>query len=349
MADLDAIARGLQGFGAGVAGRGPEFLQGLQQQEQRLDNQRKNALLQDSFTVMQHLKRQEPGRAREVIINRLEAIKQLGGDPSDTLGLLTKIDAGDFAGAFNDVSTVVNFAQAQGLLKTPTGSKPTSLIQNIEATGLQRGTPEFQDALRAHMARSGQTINVGDGAGLTTDEKVNLAARTKRAEELAKKRGAGVAQRESDDIDSGLRASREVPNLKRSLDLLKSIETGGIDAALLKGKQFLGIESKDEAELVNSLSQNVLQQLRPIFGAQFTKAEGDWLKAIEAGPNKSTAGNIRLLERGLKLAKRRASTGQKAAIEGQDFRTAQEIKDFLVEDFTPTEESGNTVKFLGFE
>ena len=183
---------------------------------------------------------------------------------------------------------------------------------------------------------------------MSADEKISLAARTKRAEELAKTRASGVGKRESEDIDAGSRAAREVPNLIRSLDLLKSIETGGIDAAMLKGKQFLGIETRDEAELVNAMSQNVLTQLRPIFGAQFTKAEGDWLKAIEAGPSKSTEGNIRLLERGLKLAKRRAKIGQTAAISAQDFRVAQEIKDFLTVDLTPPKASGE-IEFLGFE
>ena len=106
------------------------------------------------------------------------------------------------------------------------------------------------------------------------------------------------AKRGNEDINAGFAASQAVPNLKRSIDLLKEIETGGIDAIRLKAKQFLGIESGNEAELVNAMSKQVIAQLRPVFGSQFTKAEGDWLKAIEAGSGKSTAGNIRLLKRG---------------------------------------------------
>ena len=126
---MDKMALALQGFGAGVAGQGPQFLRGLRQQEQKLDDNRKGALLEDSFTVMQDLKSGNIGGAREVLMSRLDAIKQLGGDPSDTLGVLQKIDTGDVSGAFNDVSTVVSFAQAQGLLKQDAATqKPKTTI-----------------------------------------------------------------------------------------------------------------------------------------------------------------------------------------------------------------------------
>ena len=127
--EMDKMALALQGFGAGVAGQGPQFLQGLRQQEQKLDENRKRALLEDSFTVMQDLKSGNIGGAREVLMSRLDAIKQLGGDPSDTLGVLQKIDTGDVSGAFSDVSTVVSFAQAQGLLKQDAATqKPKTTI-----------------------------------------------------------------------------------------------------------------------------------------------------------------------------------------------------------------------------
>lgn len=328
MADRFDIARALQGFGAGVAGQGQQFLQGI-------DDQRKQALLQDAFSVQQALQEGRTPQARELLLSRLDNINRLGGDPSDTQGLLSKIDSGDIRGAFQDVSTVVEFAQAEGLLKTPATDKGTSLVQNIEATGLKRGTPEFERALRTLLSKPGQTINIGGDGGLTPEQRIELAAKTKRAEKLAEVRATGVATRESTDIAAGSGASRAVPNLQRSLDLLGEIKTGGIDAVLLKAKQFIGVESANEAELVNAMSKNVIAQLKPVFGAQFTKAEGDWLKAIEAGTTKSTAGNIRLIERGLFLAKKRAATGLKAAISAKDFRSAQEIQDFLDTDLTP--------------
>jgi len=71
-----------------------------------------------------------------------------------------------------------------GLLKAPAGQKPTSLIQNIEATGLRRGTPEFQDALKKQLSKPGQTINIGGKAeGKEREELAKVHAR--RFEKLA--------------------------------------------------------------------------------------------------------------------------------------------------------------------
>ena len=41
------------------------------------------------------------------------------------------------------------------------------------------------------------------------------------------------------------------------------------------------------------------------------------------------------MERGLVLAKKRSEIGLKAAVAAKDFRTAQEIQDFLELDLTP--------------
>ena len=121
MAFTDTLARGLQGFGAGVAGRGQEFLADL-------DDKRKNAMLQDSFKVMQFLEAGDAGSARETLVARLDAIQQLGGDPTDTQSVLQKLEAGDLKGALVDVSTVVDFAVAEGLLKAP----PTPARQIVD-------------------------------------------------------------------------------------------------------------------------------------------------------------------------------------------------------------------------
>jgi len=325
MANYDAIARGLQGFGAGVAGRGQEFLTGL-------DNQRKDAMIKDSYTVMKSLEAGDVGGARGLLMDRLKSIQKLGGDPSDTLSVLTKLDNDDVMGAFNDVSTVVSFAQAQGRLQIPASQQEsrTPLYKNMVAAGLQPGSPEFEAAMMASInKKGGQTINIGGDGALTADEKIELAARKKRAEKLAESRGKGVAERETADILTGTTAARAIPTLDRSLALLNEIETGGIDAVALKTKQWLGVESANEAELVNALSLNVIKQLKPVFGSQFTKAEGDWLKAIEAGTSKSTEGNRRLIATGIRLAKARVKRGLKAAVSAKDYRAAEEMQEFL--------------------
>ena len=57
--------------------------------------------------------------------------------------------------------------------------------------------------------------------------------------------------------------------------------------------------------------------------------EGEELKRIEAGFGKSTAGNVRLLDRALKLADRAARRGIAAAEDQGDTFTANEIRSSL--------------------
>jgi len=131
---------------------------------------------------------------------------------------------------------------------------------------------------------------------------------------------------------------------------LDDVSTGGIDAALLRGKQLLGVESADEAELSAGLGKAILSQLRPIFGAAFTEAEGARLERIEAGFGKSTAGNKRLLKQLLKIVNRSAKRGLASAEDLGDTFTANEIREALEttlsldspeqnEDLTPEEQA----------
>lgn len=150
----DKIALALQGFGAGVQGQGPYFQHMLNQQEQQLSEGRKMALIQDAYSVQQHLQSGNIPTARATLINRLQAIKKLGGDPSDTIGVLQKVESGDIPGALQDVSTVVNFAQANGLLKLPKGQQPqhqinsaTGQVLTVDSSG--RGTASDIENFRA--------------------------------------------------------------------------------------------------------------------------------------------------------------------------------------------------------
>lgn len=130
-------------------------------------------------------------------------------------------------------------------------------------------------------------------------------------------------------IDKGVIAADSYANVARSVQLLKSIKTGGINAIKIISKQKFGIENGDEAELTNRLGQSVLAQLKPIFGAAFSEKEGGRLIAISAGLGKSTEGNIRILEQMMKIIKRASDRGRDAAWNSEDFETAQIIDDSL--------------------
>lgn len=140
------IGNALAGFGAGVQGRGGEFLRGLREDEAQLEDGRKQALVQDAFTVQRSLQNGDISGARKLLLNRLESIKTLGGNPEDTEGVLAKLDAGDTEGALSDVGIVVDHAIATGRLKAPRqGDGPkTSIVDGQAVTLNPDGTASAQ-------------------------------------------------------------------------------------------------------------------------------------------------------------------------------------------------------------
>ena len=174
----------------------------------------------------------------------------------------------------------------------------------------------------------GTTVNIG-GENISVDDQIKIAVATKRAEEEAKAQGKNKAAFQKSDTESGMLAAQSIPSIQRSIELLDNIKTGGFDSVKLRAKQFLGLESADEAELFFNLRKSVLAQLKPTFGGSFTAEEGKLLSDIEASTDKSSAGNIRLLKRGLVLANKRAKIGIRAATEGRDTRSAEVIQGFI--------------------
>jgi hypothetical protein len=148
-------------------------------------------------------------------------------------------------------------------------------------------------------------------------------------EEIAKVTGRGIGARRQKAINEGIIAADGFGNLRRAKDLLDGIATGGFSNAALKAKRFFGVESANEAELSNRMGKAVLSQLRTTFGAAFTAEEGKSLQEIEANYGKSTAGNKRLINQTMKLVKRAAQRGIRAAIKSGDIDSAKEIEDAL--------------------
>lgn len=171
-----------------------------------------------------------------------------------------------------------------------------------------------------------------------------------REKEMEKVVGKETAERLSGQVDTAYEAVDAIPIILSSIDLLDTVETGGIDAALVKGKQILGIESADEAELAQNLGKAVLKQLKPTFGAQFTVAEGKELKGIEAGWGKSSAGNKRLLQNALRIYKNGINRGMRAARRTGDTETYNELSQSLqqINQAQPQTQTGG-IRFIGWE
>ena len=145
----------------------------------------------------------------------------------------------------------------------------------------------------------------------------------------AKQTGEDIAKRNSAYIDAGMAAAERMPVLKRTLDLLDRVETGGLDTLKLYATNTFGVTGADEGELSANLGKSILAQLRPIFGSQFTEKEGKRLEAIESSFGKSTAVNRRLLQEAVEIAQTAAERGMDAAEAAGDTVTQKQIKRYL--------------------
>ena len=178
--------------------------------------------------------------------------------------------------------------------------------------------------------RVAEAVETAEGT-TQVEQDVILATQPEIAERVAtaKKRGEGISTRQSGNIGAGLDAAKGVPVLKRTIELLDSVKTGGFEAARLRAKQFFGVEGADEGELSANLGQNVLADLRETFGAQFTEKEGERLERIRARFGASPATNRRLLQNAMDIALNAAERGINSAVAAKDFQSAADIQDLL--------------------
>jgi len=142
-------------------------------------------------------------------------------------------------------------------------------------------------------------------------------------------------ERSQDVINRGRAAAESTALLRRTLSLLDSIPTGGLEAAKLAATDFLGVTGADEGELSANLGRAVLSQLRETFGAAFTEREGARLDRLSARFGRSTASNQRIIQQALMIATESANRAIARAEEDDDIETASEIEDMLLFEVAP--------------
>ena len=178
-------------------------------------------------------------------------------------------------------------------------------------------------------------------AGYDVVSKLGETGAEETTRKIGQRRGetqvAGEEKRASELIDRGLLAAESTAVVRRAIELLETVKTGGIDSIRFAAKRFFGVEGADEGELSNSLGKAVLSQLRETFGAQFTESEGKRLERIEAGFSKSPENNKRLLAQVLRIANRTAARARKVAKKRGDVDTVQDIDDLLSFELTVEE------------
>ena len=161
---MDRIANALQGFGAGVAGRGGEFLKNQQLQRQALSDERKQAAAEDLRRAKALIDKNDLKGLQALGQERLGYINQLGGDPSDTEQLIVlaqqaETDPIAYQRLLAEVNSGLRSAADAGFIKLDTAApmSPAGKVQyDIEKGFL---TKEQGENAKQGMTAESQSFN----------------------------------------------------------------------------------------------------------------------------------------------------------------------------------------------
>lgn len=102
---LSKIAAALGGFGAGVQGKGQEYLAGLQERRAEEEKKRLAAMVKDAKQAYDFINRGDVNNAEALIQDRVQMINRLGGDPSDTARIGSMLRSGNIGLAKQELET----------------------------------------------------------------------------------------------------------------------------------------------------------------------------------------------------------------------------------------------------
>jgi hypothetical protein len=195
MADWNNIGNMLQGVGAGFSGQLPAYLAAKTAEDRTAylkDKARREALIQDFATGFTLINNGQIDAAKELFQNRVNHITRLGGDPSDTMGVLTRLnDPTKLEEVKNELGSFVQAAMATGALGGgKTGYNSTASNQMFkDGSVLQAnrdGTTTFRDPsgrLVEGAEREAALKNaIGSGVWLAGAEAGARAGATQNAE-----------------------------------------------------------------------------------------------------------------------------------------------------------------------
>lgn len=181
LSTLQKFGRGLGAFGAGVGGRGPEFIAGLEAKEGRLSLERQRAAAEDLRRARLMLDAGDLTGVQNLASERIQAIQELGGDPSNTvefLGLTNAALGGD-ATALRNLDNEINLglqeAAEAGVIDKPQAPTPLSppgkIVADIRAGFLPKGTPTTEPSARDTRVNDlMQTFNLDRPTALAVSE-----------------------------------------------------------------------------------------------------------------------------------------------------------------------------------
>ena len=342
-------------------------------QDEQAAEKRRQTLFQDAAAASSFLDQGDIGSVVNLMEDRYNILSQIPNvDTRHTrryLDLARAASTGDVR-ALDALKTEMNNAVTAGRAYNQISmdeSIPASfraLQMQAAAAGLPEGSPEYQEfmlyggaggqmgAAKTITYNNGTVVKIprigapevyGPNGQLVTDARqktivLDEAIRRGIAYEsdvsTARELGTGQGARVNIAIETGISASEQIPDIKDALDLLDSVETGGLARYGIRMRRLLGTTPANEGELVNLLDEAVLGRLKSVFGAQFTEKEGALLRDISAGSQMSSAVNRRLLERALEALQERAARGMYYAQDFGDEMAARDIERSMSRDWS---------------
>lgn len=311
----------------------------IQSQEQQISQR------SEQFDIDKELKGREEGlrEAAEIAIqvrphlDNLEsiplAIQQLERIGSESaLQLADMIRSGNVAQAKAATDGAIAVAESRGLMRgkaTQASAKAGTIIPSIGPNG-QQGvfvTTTLPDGtVKSEFIPAPKGTTFISRLGETPQQQSQREIQTAQG----KAEATQAEQRASALIQEGQQVADGIPTLKRTLELLRSVETGGVlNQAQLRFAQTFGIETAEQGELSALLGKAVLAQLRTTFGAQFTEREGARLEQIEAGFGRNNQTNMRLLNNAIEIFERKAQRAIRMLEQRGRFEEADEIQNML--------------------
>ena len=368
MADLSTALMGIGAAFQGQAPQFLQQQQQRQAQEraQMLQNEdiaekRKQTLFKDAAMMLAN-----PEMAGSILADRtaqLNRFQDMGVpvDPRHTQEMTALFKSGDMQGFTNYLNNVVKagaaYNQVDSMANMPASFR--SLDMQAKAAGLEPGSQEYQrfmmyggaagemGAAKTITYNNGTVVKIprvgapevyGPNGELITDATMKSEALDEARKQgiayegdvaAAKAEGTGRETRAQNIITEGLAAADSTAVLRRSLELLDRIKTGGFARVALAARKLFGVEGAEEGELSANLGKAVLSQLRSTFGAAFTEREGARLEGIEANFGSSAESNRALLNNALAIAEKAAERAIRRAELRGDYETSDEIESAL--------------------
>ena len=177
---------------------------------------------------------------------------------------------------------------------SPIGDAPPQPIGKVEMVGAYGLTANEELERRKQQAQNDADIEVD------TD--------------LSKLTGKAKEERILKLVDTGIASAETIPTYERMLELVDTVSTGGIQAAIQKAGQLFGWQSADIGELDALFKEAVLANIKKM-GANPTEGERTFLLESSGAITQSPAVLKRILTRRLEQAK---SSKDKAAKYAKD-------------------------------